>query len=137
MNKSIVVGNVGQDPTLRYLDDGTPVTTLSVCANDRIGSGENRTDNAVWYRAEFFGNSAEIITKHVKQGDPIYVEGRLKEPKPWIGDDGKARVNLVLHRCDFQFLPKRNRPNDQAEAGVNTETNPETSASDDDSDIPF
>ena len=63
MNKSIVVGNVGQDPTLRYLDDGTPVTTLSVCANDRIGSGENRTDNAVWYRAEFFGNSAEIITK--------------------------------------------------------------------------
>ena len=137
MNKSIVVGNVGQDPTLRYLDDGTPVTTLSVCANDRIGSGENRTDNAVWYRAEFFGNSAEIITKHVKQGDPIYVEGRLKEPKPWIGDDGKARVNLVLHRCDFQFLPRRNRTNDDAGQAAAVKTDTEASSDLSDTDIPF
>ena len=137
MNKSIVVGNVGQTPTLRYLDDGTPVTTLSVGENDRSGSRENRTDNTVWYRAEFFGNSAEIITKHVKKGDPIYVEGRLKKPEPWIGDDGKARVNLTLKRCDFQFLPRGKRTNeDEGQAvGVQTTTSEPSDLSDDD--IPF
>ena len=136
MNKSIVVGNVGQTPTLRYLDDGTPVTTLSVGENDRSGSRENRSENTVWYKADFFGNSAEIITKHVNKGDLIYVEGRLKKPEPWIGDDGKARVNLVLHRCDFQFLPRRNRTNDDAgqAAGVQTDTDV---PSDPKKDIPF
>ena len=136
MNKSIVVGNVGQNPTLRYLNDGTPVTTLSVCANDRSGSGENRTDTPVWYKAHFFGNSAEIITKHVKQGDPIYVEGRLK-PEPWVGDDGKARVNLNLNRCDFQFLPKRNRANDDADQPAAVQTDTEASSDLSDTDIPF
>jgi len=135
MNKSIVVGNVGQDPALRYLNDGTPVTTLSVCANDRSGSGENRTDSAVWYKADFFGNSAEIITNHVKQGDLIYVEGRLKEPKPWIGDDGKARVNLVLHRCEFQFLPRRKNEDAGEPTGVPTNPGGPSDLSDDD--IPY
>lgn len=137
MNKSIVVGNVGQDPVLRYLNDGkeTPVTTLSVCANDKSGSGENQKDTPVWYKAHFFGNSAEIITKHVKQGDPIYVEGRLK-PEIWVGDDGKARLNLNLNRCEFQFLPKRNRANNDAEQVVPVQTSAEPSELSD-SDIPF
>lgn len=136
MNKSIVVGNVGQTPTLRYLDDGTPVTTLSVGENDRSGSRENRSENTVWYKADFFGNSAEIITKHVNKGDLIYVEGRLKKPEPWIGDDGKARVNLVLKRCDFQFLPRGKRTNEDAGEAVGAQTTTEPSDLSDD-DIPY
>ena len=135
MNKSIVLGNLGQTPKLRSMPDGTPVTTVSVCTNETTGSGENRTEVPVWYKADFFGNSAEIITKHFQKGDPIYVEGRLL-PELWEGDDGVTRLNLKLNRCEFQFPPKRNRTNDQAEAGVNTESNSETPASDD-SDIPF
>ena len=135
MNKSIVIGNIGQTPKLRSMPDGSPVTTVSVCTNEIIGSGEERTEVPVWYKADFFGNSAELITKHFQKGDPIYVEGRLL-PELWEGDDGVTRLNLKLNRCEFQFPPKRNRTNDQADAGVNTETNSETPASDD-SDIPF
>ena len=137
MNKSIVVGNIGQTPTLRSMPDGTAVTTVSVCTNETTGSGENRTEVPVWYKADFFGNSAEIITKHFQKGDPIYVEGRLL-PELWEGDDGVTRLNLKLNRCEFQFLPKRNRANDQAAAEVNADTNGETPDPDPTkNDIPF
>ena len=131
MNKSIVVGNVGKTPELRYLGDGTPVTTVSVCANDRSGSGDNRTDTAVWYKAHFFGNSAEIITKHFQKGDPIYVEGRLK-PELWDGNDGEKKLTLNLNRCEFQFLPKRNRANETTNQAADTgaETSPDLSDED-------
>jgi single-strand DNA-binding protein len=124
MNKSIVVGNIGQTPTLRSMPDGTPVTSVSVCANEVTGSGENRTETPVWYKAHFFGNPAETITKYFEKGDPIYIEGRLK-PELWEGDDGKVRLTLNLNKCEFQFLPKR-RANDSAEAETNAQTDGET-----------
>lgn len=139
VSKAIVVGNLGQDPILRYMDDGTPVTSFSVCANYSSGSGENRTDTPIWYKANFFGNSAEAITKHFQKGDPIYVEGRLK-PELWTGDDGKTRLTLNLNRCEFQFVPKRNRANESAAVQTTAET-PATAETPgpelEDSDIPF
>ena len=124
MNKSIVVGNIGQTPTLRSMPDGTPVTSVSVCANEVTGSGENRTEIPIWYKAHFFGNQAETITKYFEKGDPIYIEGRLK-PELWEGDDGKVLLTLNLNKCEFQFLPKR-RANDSAEAETNAQTDGET-----------
>lgn len=137
MNKSIVVGNLGQTPTLRYMPDGTtPVTSVSVCANEVTGSGENRTEIPIWYKAHFFGNQAETITKYFEKGDPIYIEGRLK-PELWEGDDGKVRLTLNLNKCEFQFLPKR-RANDSAETETNAATNGETPDPDPTkNDIPF
>ena len=136
MNKSIVVGNIGQTPTLRSMPDGTAVTTVSVCTNETTGSGENRTEVPVWYKADFFGNSAEIITKHFQKGDPIYVEGRLR-PELWEGEDGKTRLNLNLNKCEFQFLPKR-RANDSNAAETNTEaSNAEAPPAAELEDIPF
>ena len=135
MNKSIVVGNIGQTPTLRSMPDGTAVTSVSVCANEVTGSGENRTETPVWYKAHFFGSPAETITEYFQKGDPIYVEGRLR-PELWQGDDGKTRLNLNLNKCEFQFLPKR-RANDSAAAQTNTEApNAEAPAADLE-DIPF
>ena len=133
MNKSIVLGNLGQTPKLRSMPDGTPVTTVSVCANEITGSGENRVEIPVWYKAHFFGNQAETITKYFEKGDPIYIEGRLK-PELWEGDDGKVRLTLNLNKCEFQFLPKR-RGNDSAEAETNAQTDetPDPSKGD----IPF
>lgn len=119
MNKSIVVGNIGKTPTLRFTPDGTPVTTVSVCANEITGSGENRVEIPVWYKAHFFGGPAETITEYFQKGDPIYVEGRLR-PELWEGEDGKTRLNLNLNKCEFQFLPKR-RANDSNAAETNTE----------------
>ena len=128
--KTIVVGNLGQDPELRYLPDGKPVASFSVCANERRGSGENRTESQIWFKANVFGNSAEAVAQHLQKGDQVYVEGRLK-PELWNGRDGEKRLTLNLNTSDVQFLGKRSRASQTGEA--------ETSAPADQSDdnIPF
>ena len=113
--KTIVVGNLGQDPELRYMPDGKPVASFSICANERRGSGENRTESQIWFKANVFGNSAEAVAKHLQKGDQVYVEGRLK-PELWDGRDGEKRLTLNLNTSDVQFLGKRNRTSQTGEA---------------------
>ncbi len=113
--KTIVVGNLGQDPELRYMPDGRPVASFSVCANGRRGSGENRIESQIWFKANVFGNSAEAVAKHLQKGDQVYVEGRLK-PELWNGRDGEKRLTLNLNTSDVQFLGKRSRASQTGEA---------------------
>ncbi len=129
--KTIVVGNLGQDPELRYMPDGRPVASFSVCANERRGSGENRTESQIWFKANVFGNSAEAVAKHLQKGDQVYVEGRLK-PELWDGRDGEKHLTLNLNTSDVQFLGKRSRASQTNE--------PETTApagQKEDEEIPF
>ena len=113
--KTIVVGNLGGDPELRYMPDGRPVASFSICANERRGSGENRTESQIWFKANVFGNSAEAVAKHLQKGDQVYVEGRLK-PEFWDGRDGQKRLTLNLNTSDVQFLGKRSRTSQTGEA---------------------
>jgi len=116
--KTIVVGNLGADPELRYTPEGTPVASFSVCANtrrkDRAG---NRVEEQQWYKANVFGNSAEAVAKHLAKGDQVYVEGRLK-PELWKGRDGETRLTLGLYSSDVQFIGTRNRRDESAGAST-------------------
>ena len=113
--KTIVVGNLGRDPELRYMPDGRPVASFSICANERRGSADNRTETQIWFKANVFGNSAEAVAKHLQKGDQVYVEGRLK-PELWNGRDGEKRLTLNLNTSDVQFLGKRSRTSQTGEA---------------------
>ena len=129
--KTIVVGNLGQDPELRYMQSGKPVTTFSICANDRRGSGDNRTDEPIWFKANVFGNSAEAVAKHLQKGDQVYIEGRLKH-ELWDGRDGEKGLTLNINTSDVQFLGKRNRASQTGEAETTSADNQP-----DGEDIPF
>ena len=132
--KTVVVGNLGADPELRYMPDGKPVASFSICANERRGTGENRTETQIWFKANVFGNSAEAVSQHLQKGDQVYVEGRLK-PEIWDGRDGKARLTLNLNTSDVQFLGKRSRAGQDA-GGAETEAAPGDGQLIDD-DVPF
>lgn len=133
--KTIVVGNLGDNPDLRYMADGRPVASFSVCANERRGSGENKTETQTWFRANVFGNSAKAVAEHLQKGDQVYVEGRLK-PDMWVGDDGKTRLTLNINTSDVQFLGKRRaaQPAGEPQAAAG-EGQPEGDGTSDD--IPF
>ena len=133
--KTLVVGNLGGDPELRYMpESGKPVASFSICANERRGSGDNRTETQIWFKANVFGNSAEAVAKHLQKGDQVYVEGRLK-PELWDGRDGEKRFTLNLNTSDVQFLGKRNR---SAQPGEGETTAAETPSPDTpEEEIPF
>jgi single-strand DNA-binding protein len=136
--KVTVVGNLGADPELRYMPNGNPVTSFSICANERRGSGEDRTEKQLWFKANVFGNSAEAVATHLKKGDPVYLEGRIN-PELWKGRDGETRLTMNINTSDVQFLAgmKRNRA---GEAGGEAGATSEAAAGDGqvaDDDVPF
>jgi single-strand DNA-binding protein len=91
VNKVILVGNLGQDPELRYTPNGAAVTTLSVATNevwkDNDGNKQERTE---WHRVVLWRRLAEIAGEWLKKGSKVYIEGRL-QTRSWEDKDGIKR----------------------------------------------
>jgi single-strand DNA-binding protein len=104
MNKVILIGNVGNDPEVRYLDGGSVVAKFSVATNERYTTrtGE-QVDQTEWFRVEVWNDQAKTIEKYVRKGNQIYVEGRLKT-ETYTDRDGKERFSLTVRATTFQFL---------------------------------
>ena len=114
MNKVILIGNVGNDPEVRYLDGGSVVAKFSVATNERYTTrtGE-QVDQTEWFRVEVWNDQAKTIEKYVRKGQQIYVEGRLKT-ETYTDREGKERFSLTVRATTFQFLGGRQ---DGAEGG--------------------
>ena len=83
LNKVQVIGNVGADPELRYLPDGTPTVQLNVATTDswkdkKTGETKEQTE---WHKVVFYRGLAEVAGKYLVKGSKIYVEGKLKTRK--------------------------------------------------------
>ncbi|MBW1984670.1 MAG: single-stranded DNA-binding protein, partial [Deltaproteobacteria bacterium] len=77
-NKVILLGNLGQDPTMSYMADGTAVTNFRVATKKKKKNAEGeQMKETVWVRCSAWNKSAEVINEHFIKGQAIYVEGRL------------------------------------------------------------
>ena len=108
INKAIILGNVGQDPEVRFLPNGNPVANLSVATSDawtdkQSGQKQERTE---WHRVVAFNKLAEIIQQYVKKGSKIYIEGKIQTRK-WQGQDGQDRYSTEIVANDMQMLDSR------------------------------
>lgn len=101
-SKITIIGNLGADAELRYMPNGQPVTSFSICSNERSGSGDRKRDKQNWYKVNLFGNSAEKIAEHLTKGTGLYVEGRLN-PELWEGRDGKTRLTMNVNTTNVEF----------------------------------
>jgi len=104
VNKAIIVGNLGNDPELRYTKSGTPVTTFSVATNeawtDRGGERQERTE---WHRIVAWGKLAQICSDHLAKGKQVYVEGRI-QTRNWEDRDGNTRYTTEIVANTMQML---------------------------------
>ncbi|RKQ95874.1 single-strand binding protein [Kushneria sinocarnis] len=108
VNKVILIGNLGQDPEVRYLPSGNPVCNLRLATTDswtdrQSGQRQERTE---WHSVVMFNKLAEIAQQYVKKGSRIYVEGRLQTRK-WQGQDGQDRYTTEIVANDMQMLDTR------------------------------
>lgn len=110
LNKVIIIGNVGNDPDVRYLDGGSVVAKFSVATNERYTTrtGE-QIESTEWFRVEVWNDQAKTIEKYVRKGQQIYVEGRLRT-ETYTDREGKERFALNVRATTFQFL---GGPNDR------------------------
>jgi single-strand DNA-binding protein len=153
INKVILVGNLGQDPEIRYTADGRPIANFSIATSETWrdkNSGERR-EKTEWHRVVVFGKLAEICGEYLSKGRQVYIEGKLQTRK-WQGQDGQDRYTtevVVDVRGTMQMLGSRDagpsRPssyagNSGAGGGGNHQDQgypPPPYANDQEDDIPF
>ena len=106
-----LVGNLGRDPELRYLQNGTPVTNLSVATNNTYNNQQGeQVKETTWFRVSVFGKQAESCSQYLTKGKSVLVEGRLKPdpttggPKMWTGNDGTSRASYDVTATTVRFL---------------------------------
>jgi single-strand DNA-binding protein len=106
-NRVILVGNLTQDPELRYLPSGTAMTKLKVAVNrDRANQqGERETD---FFNIVVWGRQAETSAEYLSKGRPVLVEGQLQN-RSWEGPDGQKRYATDIKADRVVFLGSRDR----------------------------
>ena len=88
VNKVILVGNVGKDPEVRYLDNKMAVAKFSLATSDSYKKDGQKVDTTEWHNIVMWNKLAEIAEKYVRKGSKLYLEGRIKS-RTWEDKDGK------------------------------------------------
>ena len=104
VNKVILVGNLGNDPEVKYTQGGMAVTTLSLATTsvrkDKEGNQQERTE---WHRVKLFGKLGEIAGEYLKKGRQVYIEGSIRYDK-FTGTDGVEKYFTDIVADEMQML---------------------------------
>ncbi len=108
VNKVILVGNLGQDPEVKYMPSGGAVCNVSLATTDswkNKNSGE-RQERTEWHRVVLFNRLAEITGEYLRKGSQVYLEGRL-QTREWQDKDGQKRYTTEIVANEMQMLGGR------------------------------
>lgn len=97
VNKVILVGNLGQDPEVRYMPNGGAVANITLATSEAWRdkqTGENK-EVTEWHRVVLFGKLAEVAGEYLRKGSQVYIEGQLRTRK-WQGTDGQDRYTTEV-----------------------------------------
>jgi single-strand DNA-binding protein len=105
VNKVILVGNLGQDPEVKYTQDGKAIANISVATTDSwtdktSGQKQEKTE---WHRVVFFNRLAEIVGEYLRKGSSVYVEGALRTRK-WQDQSGQDKYTTEIVASEMQML---------------------------------
>ncbi|WP_182655860.1 single-stranded DNA-binding protein [Stenotrophomonas lacuserhaii] len=107
INKVILVGNLGNDPDVKYTQGGMAITRISLATTsvrkDKDGNQQERTE---WHRVVFFGKLGEIAGEYLRKGSSVYVEGSLRYDK-YTGQDGVEKYSTDIIADEMQMLGGR------------------------------
>ena len=128
-NKGILIGNLGKDPEVKYLDSGIAVANFSLATTENYKNKEGeRVSQTEWHNIVLWRGLAEVAEKYLKKGSSIYIEGRIRTRK-WEDDGGKIRYNTEILGDNMTMLggkPQAENKNEDL-----------TSSENDEDDLPF
>lgn len=105
INKAIIVGNIGQDPDIRYTANGAAVANISVATTEQwkdknTGQKQEKTE---WHRVVMFGKLGDIAGEYLRKGSQVYIEGKLQTRK-WQDQNGQDRYSTEIVANEMQML---------------------------------
>lgn len=150
VNKVILIGNLGQDPEVKYMPNGNAVANVTVATSESWkdkNTGE-QTDKTEWHRVVFFRRLAEIVGEYLKKGSKVYIEGKLQTRK-WQDKNGADHWTTEIIANEMQMLDSRgggssdfnqgqgSAPTQSAPQSAPSQAAPAPANNDFDDDIPF
>jgi len=145
INKVILIGNLGQDPEVKYMPNGNAVANITLATSESWkdkNTGE-QVDKTEWHRVVFFRRLAEIVGEYLKKGSKVYIEGKLQTRK-WQDKNGVDHWTTEIIASEMQMLDSRGGGADADQQGQSSsyQSNQGGSAgqvpdNDFDDDIPF
>jgi len=144
VNKVILVGNLGNDPEVRYGNNGNAITNITIATSEKWKDKNTQQDQerTEWHRVVFFNKLAEIAGEYLKKGSQVYVEGSLRTRK-WQDNEGNDKYTTEIVASEMQMLGGRgessNSQPQQAQPQRQQQAQPQQQAptNDFDDDIPF
>jgi single-strand DNA-binding protein len=114
VNKVILVGNLGKDPEVKYLDSGIAVANFSLATTENYKNKEGeRVSQTEWHNVVLWRGLAEVAEKHLKKGASIYVEGKIKTRK-WEDKEGVIRYSTEILGDNMTMLGGKSASEDTA-----------------------
>ncbi|EJF5257449.1 single-stranded DNA-binding protein SSB2 [Salmonella enterica] len=130
VNKVILVGNLGQDPEVRYIPNGGAVANLTLATSETWrdkADGEMR-EHTEWHRVVVFGKLAEIASEYLRKGAQVYIEGQLRTRK-WTDQSGQDKYTtevVVGQNGTMQMLGRRDSQPQQGGQQFSGQPQPQT-----------
>lgn len=141
VSKTILIGNLGQDPEVKYLPNGDAVCNFTLATSekwkDKQGQPQEKTE---WHRCVVFKRPAEIIGEFARKGSKMYIEGK-NETRKWQSKSGEDHYSTEVKVREFQFLSPKSEQSEQVQQqrqDTQQEARQQANTMDDfDDDIPF
>jgi single-strand DNA-binding protein len=115
VNKVILLGNLGKDPEVRYLENGSVVCNFTMVTSEKWKDKAGQEKQlAEWHDIEMWEGLAKTAEKYLKKGHKVYIEGKIKT-ELWQDSEGKNRKNKRIKATAMTMLPQ----------GVKTSTTPQ------------
>ena len=137
MNKVMLIGNVGQDPEVRYVDHGVAVARLRLATTEKgytLQNGTQVPDRTDWHNVILWRKLAEIVEQYVHKGDKLYIEGRLRY-STYDNKQGQRQYVTEIWADNMEMLTPRQAAT-QPEQPV-AAAQPAASGSEESTDLPF
>lgn len=152
LNKAMLIGNLGQDPEIKYSANGLAICNMSIATTERYRDREGmEQEKTEWHRVVAFDRLAEICGEYLKKGSQVYFEGQI-QTRQWQDNDGNTRYSTEIRARDMMMLGGRSggdmsrpsapsaspRPNrENPSNGASTNQDASTNYEDIDDDLPF
>jgi single-strand DNA-binding protein len=91
VNKVTLIGNLGKDPEVRYMQNGDPVANFSLATSESwTGKSGEKQERTEWHRVEVFGKTAQVVRDYCSKGKQVYIEGSIRYDE-WTDKDGNKK----------------------------------------------
>jgi len=91
VNKVVLIGNLGKDPEIRYMQSGEPIANFSLATSEQwTDKGGQKQERTEWHRVEVFGKTAQVVRDYCQKGKQVYIEGSIRYDE-WTDKDGNKK----------------------------------------------